>query len=117
MKIAFATSGDGLNGPLDSQIGCAPRFLVYDLEAEDFCLVDTPPCADADPEPRTQAAQTVVRAGACCLVTGPCDPHLCHALCPYGIRLYSTDAPSVSEALTQYRSGDLAANVAEAWWG
>ena len=117
MKIAFATSGDDLNAPLDNRFGRAPRFLVYDLEAEAFCVVDNPHCTGANPELSFQAAQTVVGAGACCLVIGPCDPHLCHALCPFGIRLYNTDAPSVCEALAQYRSGDLAANVAEAWWG
>lgn len=32
MKIAFTTSGDGLDAPIDIRFGRAPKILVYDLD-------------------------------------------------------------------------------------
>ena len=40
MKIAFSTSGDNLEAPLDPRFGRAPRFLIYDMEADTFEMVD-----------------------------------------------------------------------------
>ena len=33
MKIAFSTSGNYLNAPLDTRFGRAAKFLIYDDEA------------------------------------------------------------------------------------
>ncbi|MDX9763099.1 MAG: NifB/NifX family molybdenum-iron cluster-binding protein, partial [Desulfomonilia bacterium] len=40
MKVAFSTSGNTLNDPLDRRFGRAPKFLVYDTQTESFEVVD-----------------------------------------------------------------------------
>lgn len=40
MKIAFTTSGNDNNAPLNSRFGRAVKFLVYDLDTETFNVVD-----------------------------------------------------------------------------
>jgi predicted Fe-Mo cluster-binding NifX family protein len=117
MKIAFTTSGNDLDAPLDRSFGKAPRFLVYDLESDRFSVIDNPQCSGAMTASGVHAAQAVARTGARCLVTGQCDTNVRQALCPLGIRLYNTDAPSVSVALAQYRDGHLAADGTGFWWG
>ena len=117
MKIAFTTSGNDLDAPLDKNFGKAPRLLVYDLASDRFSVIDNPQGCGATTASGVRAAQTIARTGARCLVTGQCDASVRQALCPLGIKLYNTDAPSVSMALAQYRDGHLAADGTGFWWG
>ncbi|NLC71368.1 MAG: dinitrogenase iron-molybdenum cofactor biosynthesis protein, partial [Desulfuromonadaceae bacterium] len=36
MKIAFTTSGENLDAPVDSRFGRAARFLLFDLDKKTF---------------------------------------------------------------------------------
>ena len=119
MKIVFTTSGDGLDSPMDSRFGRAPGFLVYDLGSETFEAVDNQQNMNAAQGAGIQSAQTVARLGAGALVTGHCGPKAFRVLLAAGIKVYTTDAPTVSAALEQYRSGKLteakAADVEGHW--
>ena len=44
MKVAFSTQGDGLDSPMDSRFGRAPKFLVFDTETRGFAVVDMRKC-------------------------------------------------------------------------
>ena len=119
MKIVFTTSGDGLDSPMDSRFGRAPRFLVYDLGSETFEAVDNQQNMNAAQGAGIQSAQTVARLGAGALVTGHCGPKAFRVLLAAGVKVYTTDAPTVSAALEHYRSGKLteakAADVEGHW--
>ena len=107
MKIAFTTSGEDLSAPLDSRFGRAPKFLIYDLEDDTFEVVDNEQNLDAAQGAGIQSAETVARQGVKGLVTVHCGPKAFRVLAAAGIKVFNTDAPTVAEALKQYRSGDL----------
>ena len=107
MKIAFTTSGKTLDAPLDSRFGRAPNFLVYDLDRETYEIVDNQQNFNAAQGAGIQSAQTVARLGVSCLVTGHCGPKAFQVLSAAKIEIYSSNAPSVSEALTAYKNGEL----------
>lgn len=119
MKIAFTTSGDDLNSPLDNRFGRAPKFLVYDLDKSTFEVVDNQQNLNAAQGAGIQSAETVARLGAKAVVTGHCGPKAFRVLSAAGVKIYNTDASTVAAALELYRSGKLiessAADVEGHW--
>ncbi len=114
MKIAFSTSGTDLDAPLDRRFGRAPKFLVYDLDTGTFEVADNQQNLNAAQGAGIQSAETVARLGAKAVVTGHCGPKAFRVLVSAGIKIYNTEAPTVGEALVQYKSGQLAeANSAD----
>jgi len=107
MKIAFSTSGETLESPLDPRFGRAPKFLVYDLDGETFDVVDNQRNLNAAQGAGIQSAETVARLGAQALVTGHCGPKAFRVLQAAGIKIYTAEAPTVASALELYRSGKL----------
>jgi predicted Fe-Mo cluster-binding NifX family protein len=119
LKIAFTTSGETLDAPLDSRFGRAPKFLIYDTDNNTFKVVDNQQNLNAAQGAGIQAAEAVSRLGAEAVVTGHCGPKAFHVLLAAGIRIFNSDAPTVAEALEQYRAGKLdeakAADVEGHW--
>jgi predicted Fe-Mo cluster-binding NifX family protein len=119
MKIAITTSGNDLNAPLDSRFGRAPKFLIYDLESKTFEVADNMQNLNAAQGAGIQSAQNVARLGAGAVITGHCGPKAFRVLEAAKIKIYSTAAATVSEAIEQYRDGKLseaaAADVEEHW--
>lgn len=107
MKIAFTTSGNDLNAPLDSRFGRAAMFLIYDSDAGTFEAVDNRQGVNAAQGAGIQSAETVARLGAGTLVTGHCGPKAFRVLAAAGIKVFCTDAQTVAEALARYRAGAL----------
>ena len=112
MKIAFSTSGADLNAPLDSRFGRAAKFLVYDTETASFTVVDNAQNLNAAQGAGIQSAQTVAAGGAQALVTGHCGPKAFRVLAAAGIKVYTSDGPTVAAALELYREGKLKESVA-----
>ncbi len=119
MKIAFTTSGDDLQAALDSRFGRAPKFLLYDTESENFTVHDNAQNLNAAQGAGIQSAETIARLGAKVLVTGHCGPKAFRVLSAAGISVYSSDTPTVAEALQQFKAGKLfpilAADVEGHW--
>jgi len=107
MKIALTTSGNDLNAPLDSRFGRAPKFIIYDLEANTFEMVDNEQNLNAAQGAGIQSAQNIARLGVKALITGHCGPKAFKVLKAAGIKIYNSSAATVSEALDQYRSNKL----------
>lgn len=107
MKIAFTSSGESLSSPLNSTFGRAPKFLIYDLECNEFTVIDNKQSLNAAQGAGIQAAQTVAQSGAQCLVSGHCGPKAFRVLSTAGIKVYYTSTPTVAIALEQYRAGKL----------
>lgn len=107
MKVAFTTSGDDLDAPLDQRFGRAPKFLVYDLDSDALTVIDNQQSLNAAQGAGIQSAEAVVRSGATGLVTGHCGPKAFRALSAAGIKIFNTDAATVAAALAAYRAGEL----------
>jgi predicted Fe-Mo cluster-binding NifX family protein len=107
MKIAITTSGNDLTAPLDARFGRASKFLIYDMEANTFEIVDNEQNLNAAQGAGIQSAQTIARLGVGTLVTGHCGPKAFKVLKAAGIQIYNTSAATVTEALDQYRDGKL----------
>ena len=107
MKIAFSTSGNDLDAPLDTRFGRAPRFLVYDLEDGTFEIFDNEQNLNAAQGAGIQSAQTIVNSGAQAVVAGHCGPKAFRVLSTAGVKVFNTDAATVAEALKQYQDGSL----------
>lgn len=119
MKLAFTTTGDHLDAPLDPSFGRARNFLLYDMQSGASELIGNQQNINAAQGAGIQAAQTIVKAGAQALVTGHCGPKAFRVLEAAGVTVYNTDAPTVAEALARFRAGQLAAassaNVESHW--
>jgi predicted Fe-Mo cluster-binding NifX family protein len=109
MKLAFTTSGNNLDAPLDARFGRASRYLVYDLDTDTFEIIDNSRNMDAAQGAGIQAAEGVVRTGAKGVVTGHCGPKAFRVLQAAKVTVYTSEAMTVREALDQYRAGTLAA--------
>ncbi len=108
MKIAFTTTGDSLESPLDGRFGRAPKFLIYDSEEKTFETIDNKQNLNAPQGAGIQSATTIANAGVQALVTGHCGPKAFQVLRAAGIKTYNTDASTVAEALKLYKDGALA---------
>ncbi|NLI48097.1 MAG: dinitrogenase iron-molybdenum cofactor biosynthesis protein [Acidobacteria bacterium] len=119
MKIAFTSSGDTLDSPLDSRFGRAPKFIVYDTDTQTHTAIDNAQNLNAAQGAGIQSAETVARAGVQHLVTGHCGPKAFRVLTAAGIAIYNCDAPTVREALERFHAGTLkpasAADVEGHW--
>ena len=107
MKVAFTSSGESLDSALDSRFGRAPKFIVYDLDAKTFEVVDNELNMNAAQGAGIQSAENVARQGAAALVTGHCGPKAFRVLEAAGIKVYTSDAPTVADALMLYLEGKL----------
>jgi predicted Fe-Mo cluster-binding NifX family protein len=119
MKIVFTAQGETLDAPLDPRFGRAATFIVYDLDTESWEAVDNAQNLNAAQGAGIQAAQTVAGLGVAAIVTGNCGPKAFRVLQAAGVRIYTTAAGTVAEALVHYRAGTLpeakAANVEGHW--
>ncbi len=107
MKVVLTTSGETLNAPLDPRFGRAQKFLVYDLDLNTFEVIDNQQNLNAAQGAGIQSAETVARTGAKGLISGHCGPKAFRVLTAAGIKIYTSNAATVAEALQQYRDGKL----------
>jgi len=107
MKIAFSTTGDSLDGPLDSRFGRARSFLIYDTETGSMELISNDQNLNAAQGAGIQSAETVARSGAGCVITGHCGPKAFMVLKSAGVAIYPTTAATVREALELFQAGKL----------
>jgi len=107
VKVAFTTSGNTLDAPMDPRFGRAEGFIVYDTDSEKFEAVDNRQVLNSAHGAGIQATEAIVRKGADCIVTGHCGPNAFRALTAANIRIYTTQAATVSEALEAYLAGAL----------
>lgn len=119
MKLIFTTAGETLDATLDPSFGRARNFLLYDLESGTGQVISNQQNLNAAQGAGIQAAQTIVKAGAQALITGHCGPKAFRVLEAAGVKVYNTDAPTITEALARFRAGKLteamAANVEGHW--
>jgi len=107
MKIVVSASEGTLNSPIDPRFGRAKKFILVDTETGAHEVHDNVQNLNAPQGAGIQAAQAVSRSGASSLVTGHCGPKAFKVLQAAGVAIYTTDAPTVAEALDRFRAGSL----------
>jgi predicted Fe-Mo cluster-binding NifX family protein len=107
MKIAITAGGPTLDSPVDPRFGRASRFILFDTNTRDHTTIDNTQAIDSAQGAGIQAAETVARAGAECLITGHCGPKAFRVLSAAGIRVCTGASGSVAEAIAAFESGKL----------
>ena len=107
MKIAFTTTGDSLESPIDTRFGRAANFLVYDTDTTDFQVIDNSQNANAGQGAGIQSAQIIANAGVESLVTGHVGPNAFRVLQQAGIKIYQSEAPTIAQAIELFNGGSL----------
>ena len=107
MKIAVTADGRTLDAPVDPRFGRAPAFILYDTQDRSFQAVDNSQGLDAAQGAGIQAAETITRLGAECLITGHCGPKAFRALSAAGVRVYSGAQGTVAQSIAALEAGRL----------
>ena len=119
MKLAFTTTGETLDSPLDPSFGRARNFLIYDLQTQTFEIISNQQNLNAAQGAGIQAAQIIAKSGSQALITGHCGPKAFRVLEAAGIKVFNTDAKNLAGALAYYHAGKLTeaktANIESHW--
>lgn len=107
MKIVITARGDGLDAEVDGRFGRAARFVLYDTETLKVQSIGNQQSLNAAQGAGIQAAETIARLGAECLLTGHCGPKAFRTLAAAGIRVYAGAAGTVSQAIDSFLEGSL----------
>lgn len=107
MKVLVTARGSSLDSPMDPRFGRAEKFILVDDASEGFEVIENSQNLSAAQGAGLQAAETVSRAGADCVLTGHCGPKAFRALSAAGIRIYTGVGGTVADALDRLRSGQL----------
>ena len=107
MKVVVTSTGEGLNSQVDPRFGRAAMFVMVDTETGETQVVDNSAGVRAAQGAGIQAAETVSRLGAECLITGHCGPKAFRALQAAGIEVYTGASGTITEAVEQLKSGEL----------
>jgi predicted Fe-Mo cluster-binding NifX family protein len=111
MKIAVSASGQGLEAQVDPRFGRAACFVLYDTESRKVQQVDNRQSLNSAQGAGIQAAETVARLGAACLLTGHCGPKAFRVLESASIRVYTGVKGTVGEAIAALKQGRLKAST------
>lgn len=109
MKIAVTCQADTLESPLDARFGRAKNFIICDTGSKSVAIVPNVQNLNALQGAGIQAATTVVSAGAEAVITGHCGPKAFKVLETAGIKVYTSTAATVKEALKAFEEGSLEA--------
>ena len=108
MKIVVSASGAGLEAQVDPRFGRAAGFVLFDTQTREVQQVDNQQSLNAAQGAGIQAAESVSRLGAECLITGHCGPKAFRTLQAAGVRVYTGAAGTVGEAIAALQQGRLA---------
>jgi predicted Fe-Mo cluster-binding NifX family protein len=108
MKIAITAGGATLDSPVDQRFGRASRFILFDTKTRAHTTIDNTQALDSAQGAGIQAAETVARAGAECLITGHCGPKAFRVLSASGIQICTGAEGSAAGAIAAFESGKLA---------
>lgn len=107
MKIIVTSSGENPESPVDPRFGRAAKFMVYDTASDQYESVDNIQNLHAAQGAGIQAAETVARLEADCILTGHCGPKAFMVLKAAGVKVYTGVEGTVADAVARYKSGEL----------
>lgn len=107
MKIAITSTGPSLDSAFDNRFGRASYFIVFDSETDQHEALDNVQNYQAAQGAGIQSAQTLASAGVDALITGHLGPKAARTLSAASVKVYQSDAKTVEEAWTLYKSNAL----------
>ncbi len=107
MIIAFTTSGDTIDSPLDSRFGRAPKFIILDTADDHIRVIDNTQNLNAVQGAGLQSAQNVINAGATIVITGHTGPKAFNLLTSMNVDVYCSDSLTVKDAYNAFKNGTL----------
>jgi predicted Fe-Mo cluster-binding NifX family protein len=107
MKVAIASSGNGLESTVDSHTGRAACFIVYDTEQECFEVIDNLEACHCLHWTGTKTATILNNIGVGAIVTRRIGPSAYRQLTRLGIEIFFADESRVVDALRRFREGAL----------
>ncbi len=119
MKIAVSSIGKDMEAGIDPRFGRAKYFVVYEPDRGHFEVIDNSINLNAAQGAGIQTAQRVVASGAGVLISGNCGPKAFQVLNAAGVKVFTSDAKNVMEAVALFSAGKLtqisSANVEGHW--
>jgi len=107
MKVAVSSTGETMDSPIDPRFGRAARFILFDTDTGTLETADNSAGLQSAQGAGIQAAETVSRLGAECLITGHCGPKAFRALEAAGIQVFVGAEGTIAQAIEQLGEGRL----------
>lgn len=111
MRVAVASTGEGLDAAIDPRFGRCACFVVVDSESMQATAVPNPGASSAQGA-GIQAAQGVANAGADAVIAANFGPNAYQALAAGEIAIYTATGGTVRDAVEALRRGELQTIVA-----
>ena len=119
MKVAVTSQGSDLSSQVDPRFGGAARFIVVDIDTDEFWVHDNTQNLNAAQGAGIQAGRTVVDLGVAAVITGNVGPKAFTTLQAGNVQVYSGASGTVKEAVEKFKAGQLQgadkANVEGHW--
>lgn len=109
MKVAVTSRGIDIESAVDPRFGRAHYFLVVDTQTGAFSVANNEQNLNAAQGAGIQAGKNVVDLGVEAVITGHVGPKAFATLQAAGIRVYTTPAATVAQAVQRLQAGELAA--------
>ena len=109
MRIAVTSTGKGLDANMDPRFGRAAYFVIVNSETMKYETVENSQNLNLPQGAGIQAGKTIIDNHADVLVTGNCGPKAFKVLQSAGVKIFTGAQGSVSDAVLQYKNGELEA--------
>ena len=107
MKVAVTSQGPDVSSEVDPRFGRARYFIVIDADTGEFTTHDNAQNLGAVQGAGIQAARNVVELGADAVITGNVGPKAFRSLQAGGVKVYIGATASVTDAVEQFKAGQL----------
>ncbi len=108
MKIAVTSSGPTLESQVEARFGRCAYFLIIETDTLEFEAIENPNLALGGGA-GIQSAQLLSEKGVSTILTGNCGPNAFQVFGQAGIRVIVGVGGLVSQAVEQFKSGNLSA--------
>ncbi|MDK2820932.1 MAG: hypothetical protein PWP31_897 [Clostridia bacterium] len=106
MKVAITSQGKDFEAATDPRFGRCQYFMIVDSDSEDFEVLSNDNIGVGGGA-GIATAQMLIKHGVEAVLTGNVGPNAIRVLQGAGISVYTTNAPTVWEALKQFQEGNL----------
>lgn len=106
MKIALSSSGKNLESNLDLRFGRCPYFIVYNLEKDDFYVLDNKGLT-ASGGAGIAAAQQLIDENVDIVISNSPGPNAYNLLSSSNIQMYKGDILPCKDLIEFYKDGKL----------
>jgi predicted Fe-Mo cluster-binding NifX family protein len=110
MKLAVTSTGPTLDDSVEARFGRCAFFLIIDSETLEIEPVENPNIALGGGA-GIQSAQLMANKGVSVVLTGNCGPNAFRTFGAAGIQVITGVSGQVRQAVTQYKSGQLAVST------